>query len=202
MYCEDSSANQIDHFQPKDYYPAQVFRWANYLWSCGRCNLRKSNRFFLVRGRPPRIERVRRARGAPAEPPPPGRPAFWNPRLHEASKHMMLDLRDTFEFVPLAPAGTIEHERTRRTIEVLGLNDRDDLVKAREDVFRSYRARLREYIVERDQGATQARLRELKAALRRMPHPTVWFEMVRQRALISELTQLFTAAPEAVNWRR
>jgi 5-methylcytosine-specific restriction endonuclease McrA len=49
MYCEDSSADQIDHFRPKDFYPEAVFVWENYLWSCGRCNRRKNNSFLVIR---------------------------------------------------------------------------------------------------------------------------------------------------------
>src|SRR5437016_3624190 len=38
MYCEDSCADEVEHFRPKDLYPEACFVWENYLFSCGRCN--------------------------------------------------------------------------------------------------------------------------------------------------------------------
>ena len=200
MYCVDSSADQIDHFRPKDFYPDRVFDWGNYIWSCGRCNRRKSNRFSIIRAAAKGIVEVRRGKRTPPIPPPKGRPAYWNPRRDDPLHHMMLDLRDTFEFVAIDAAGTINFERTRQTIKALGLNDRDDLVKAREDAFRSYRARLHEYVAEKGAAGSQIKMCDLKDALLRMPHPTVWAEIVRQRKNFPVLAQLFDAAPEAVDW--
>jgi 5-methylcytosine-specific restriction endonuclease McrA len=47
MYCERSVANQLEHFQPKAFYPEVVFSWANYLFICNPCNINKSNRFAV-----------------------------------------------------------------------------------------------------------------------------------------------------------
>ena len=117
MYCEDSSADQIDHFRPKDFYPDRVFDWGNDIWSCGRCNRRKSNRFSIVRAAANDVVEVRRDRQTPPIRPPKGNPAYWNPRHYDPLNHMMLDLRDTFEFVSIDAAGTINFERTRQTIK-------------------------------------------------------------------------------------
>src|ERR1022692_1919930 len=38
MYCEDSAANEVEHFRPKTFYPELVFVWLNYLYTCGPCN--------------------------------------------------------------------------------------------------------------------------------------------------------------------
>ena len=38
MYCEDSAADEVEHFWPKDLYPEHVFAWLNYLYACGPCN--------------------------------------------------------------------------------------------------------------------------------------------------------------------
>src|SRR5437773_2194602 len=38
MYCEDSCADEVEHFRPKELYPDACFVWENYLFSCGRCN--------------------------------------------------------------------------------------------------------------------------------------------------------------------
>lgn len=198
MYCEDSSADQIDHFRPKDFYPDHVFVWANYLWACGRCNRRKGNRFHVYRGGVLPLVPVRPA-AAPLAAVPRGRPALLNPRSENPLDRMMLDL-GTFDFVPTDPAGSLDRERTEETIAALGLNDRGDVVEARKDAFRSYRARLAEYATAAEQGAAADRLADLRTSILQMPHPTVWSEMVRQRQRRPELRALFARVPAAVNW--
>ncbi len=200
MYCEDSSADQIDHFRPKDFYPEVVFRWENYLRSCGRCNRRKNNGFYVIRRRTREIVKVWRSRDDPVVPPPVGNPVFLNPRRENPLELIQLDLRDTFEFVATAAKGTQDYERVRPTIKILGLNDRDDVVKARRNAFGNYSARLEQYITRRDGGATANKLGRLRNALLRLDHPTVWEEMKRQRNLILSIRPLFTAAPEALSW--
>ena len=49
MYCEDSAADEVEHFRPKDLYPEAVFVWMNYLYACGRCNTRKVTAHPVVR---------------------------------------------------------------------------------------------------------------------------------------------------------
>ena len=74
------------------------------------------------------------------------------------------------------------------------------LSKLAKSAFRSYRARLNEYVTEKQAAGSQIRMDDLKDALLRMPHPTVWAEIVRQRNNFPLLAQLFDAAPEAVDW--
>src|SRR5690242_1013908 len=38
MYCEDSAATDIDHFQPRRLDPLLSFVWTNYLAACSWCN--------------------------------------------------------------------------------------------------------------------------------------------------------------------
>src|SRR5208283_1639506 len=63
VYCEDSSAHQIDHFRPQDFYPEGIFDWWNYVWSCGYCNTVKGARFCVIRPGTSQIDEVRRRRG-------------------------------------------------------------------------------------------------------------------------------------------
>ena len=70
MYCEDSVADEVEHFKPKDLYPDLVFAWRNYLYACGQCNggSGKSNRFSIVEpgtGALVDVTRRRRARVTP-----------------------------------------------------------------------------------------------------------------------------------------
>ena len=50
QYCEDSAADEVEHFYPKDLFPEYCFSWENYLYSCGRCNgAYKINKFKIFK---------------------------------------------------------------------------------------------------------------------------------------------------------
>ena len=176
MYCEDSVADEVEHFRPKDLYPEVVFAWMNYLYACGPCNGRKNNKFVVMDGTGKLVD-VTRPHKAPVVRPTSGDAALIDPRRENPLDFLMLDLRDTFEFTPIADAGTQDYERASYTIEVLGLNDRDYLVRARRTAFRNYRALLSAYGPERNPQRRCAGMR----AIRDNNHPTVWWEMKRQR---------------------
>jgi len=189
MYCEDSCADEVEHHHPVRWYPGKAFEWMNYLYACGGCNGPKNSKFAVldVQGL---LVVVRSS-------PPPGDSALLHPRNENPLHFLMLDLQGTFLFVPVADAGTVEHTRASYTIQLLRLNERTWLPAARGEAYGSYRARLKEYIAERDRGAQTA---NLIRALQRMHHPTVWQEKKRQHQDISELKDLFTQAPEALAW--
>lgn len=75
---------------------------------------------------------VTRPYKTPVVRPASGDAALIDPRRENPLDFLMLDLRDTFEFTPIADAGTQDYERATYTIEVQGLNDRDYLVIKRE----------------------------------------------------------------------
>jgi hypothetical protein len=143
---------------------------------------------------------VTRKHGNPVKPPKKGNPALINPRDDNPFDFMELDLLGTFYFLPTAKEDSNEYKRADYTIKVLRLNDRDYLQVARGEAYRSYRARLTEYIKRRDEGSSEKELEVLINALKRMQHPTVWQEMKRQNDLIPELRKLFQQAPEALDW--
>jgi uncharacterized protein (TIGR02646 family) len=198
-YCEDSAADEVEHVRPKDLYPEAVFEWSNYVYACGICNREKSCRFAVFTGVGV-FGDVSRPNNAPVFPPAAGEPVLIDPRCEDPRQYLMLDLRGTFLFVELPEEGTREWRRAAYTIELLGLNARDDLSLARASAYGSYRARLREYVFERDAGASSNRLQDLVDGICRMHHPTVWAEMKRQRGMIPELEVLFAQAPEALDW--
>jgi hypothetical protein len=113
---------------------------------------------------------------------------------------MFLDLRETFRFIPLTSRGTRDHARAEYTIRTLRLNIRDELPRARRHACIDYVARVRHYQRERDGNASTARLVELRDAIQRRQHPTVWREMQRQREKLPELQALFSDVPEATAW--
>lgn len=200
MYCEDSVADEVEHFKPKDLYPEVVFAWKNYLYACGPCNGPKNNKFAVIDAATGKAIDVTRQRNAKVVPPLDGKSALIDPRVEDPLKFLSLDIVDTFEFSELAKPGTVDFERARYTIEILRLLSRDNLRVARETQYTNYESNLRSYISLRDQQAPPAKLNRIVRAIQRSPHPTVWAEMKRKRALIPELDALFKAAPEALDW--
>ena len=50
VYCEDSLGCEVEHIRPKSLYPESCFSWENYVYACGLCNKRKSNKFTVFDG--------------------------------------------------------------------------------------------------------------------------------------------------------
>jgi uncharacterized protein (TIGR02646 family) len=197
-YCEDSCADEVEHFRPKNLYPELVFVWENYLYACGPCNSPKSNKFEVIDEMGCFID-VQRPRNSPVVlPPKPGKPVLIDPRQENPLDYMKLDLRGTFYFVPIAKEGTQEFYRANYTIKTLGLN-RDVLIEARRSAFDSYKARLYEYSNKKANGTALKELQRLKESLQKMHHPTVWAEMKRQHKQHQELEILFAKVPESLN---
>jgi len=199
MYCEDSCADEVEHFKPKDLYPEACFVWENYLYACGPCNGPKNNKFAVFVPGQARPMEVARAKGVPIVPPQAGDPALIDPRTEDPLDFIHLDLETGF----ISPAGrknSRPFHRAEYTIRVLRLNDRPELLQARKGAYHSYLARLEQYAHRKSAGAASKELDRLVAALQRMEHRSVWKEMLRQAPRIPELRQAFESAPEAHNW--
>ena len=200
MYCEDSMADEIEHFKPKDLYPEAVFLWPNLLYACGPCNGSKRHRFLIFSTSGDKPLDITRASGAEVLPPVAGVPVLINPREDYPLDLLALDLHDTFRFLPRARRGTREHDRARLTIEVLNLNRRDIVLEARRVAFESLMGLLDRYAHEKDAGGSAATLDGIKTGVLSCPHPTVWAEMKRQRQRFLRIDQLFNRSPEALDW--
>ena len=196
VYCEDSVGDEVEHIQPKDLYPCVVFVWTNFVYACGRCNGNKSNKYAVFLNN--RIIDVTRPRGAKVVAPASGPPVFLNPRVEDPLGFLDLDLGNTFMVVARDGIAHIDRKRAEFTIDTLKLN-RDVLLRARATAFGSYRARLYEYVDIRETANLQ-RLNLLAQTLKSMPHPTIWEEMKRKRAIVCDLDELFSKAPEALGW--
>lgn len=199
-YCEDSVGDEVEHIRPKTLYPELVFVWTNYLYACGSCNGPKNNHFAVFEEGTGALTSVARARNAPVVPPIPGKAAFIDPRSEDPTGYLSLDLADTFWFIPRAKLGTVEHARADYTIRTLQLNTREWLPRARRAAYLDYLAHLKGYVRDKAQGLPQVHLDRLVEHIQGRQHPTVWFEMKRQHALLPELTLLFAKAPEALTW--
>ena len=201
MYCEDASADEVEHFKPKDLHPELAFAWSNYLYACGPCNGPKNNRFAVITGGAlPTLADVTRERGEPVVRPIRGKPVLINPLREDPLRYFMIDLIDTFEFVPIAPEGSIDHQRSEYTLDVLRLNDRPYLVEAREVAFRAFAAIVSVYLHNREAGRPRKTLLLSRDTIRRSHHQTVWAEMKRQHAAIPLLRDRFLKAPEVLHW--
>src|ERR1700739_2046751 len=200
MYCEESVADEVEHFRPKDLYPEMVFVWENYLYACGPCNGPKNNRFAVFSAATGAAVEIARARGAAVLEPEAGNPVLIDPRHEDPLAFMRLDLQGTFLFRESNAPGTVEHTRANYTIQVLHLNDREYLRLARELAYEDCYSILESYIGAKNAGRPQNYLDRKIRAIRRKAHQTVWSEMKRQRQLIADIGALFDAAPEALNW--
>jgi hypothetical protein len=206
-YCEDSKGDEIEHIFPKTFYPEKSFIWENLCLSCGPCNNRKSSKFAVFAPNSNQKTLVLPfKKGQTRIQPIKGTPIFINPRIENPLDFLFLDLNISsefgFHFTPFVDnKNSIEWEKGNYTAENLGLNNRAYLVKARRKAYRGYRASLREYISERNTGAQTEDLDDIKLNFSEGDHKTVWLEMKRQQHTIPELTSLFDAAPEALNWQ-
>lgn len=118
MYCDDSRATDIDHFQPIAHAAQRAFDWPNHLFACSHCN---SN---LKRDQYPTD--------------PHGTCLLVDPTVDDPADHLVLLLRSgTYEPVPGSPKG-------QPTIDVFGLN-RSELVKGRLDAFVLARSTIRDW---------------------------------------------------------
>jgi hypothetical protein len=199
-YCEDSCADEVEHVRPKDFYPEHVFRWLNYLFSCGQCNGGKNNKYAVrdAAGTIVDLPGHRDENGIVA--PPAGDHVFIDPRRENPLKFLWLDIGGgTFRFAVLDEDDAWLASRAQRTRDDLRLN-REVLVQARENAFTGYEDRLAQYIARRNTGDTQEQLSNRIRELKRSPHRTVWLEMKRQRHALPSLAELFHQAPEALDW--
>jgi uncharacterized protein (TIGR02646 family) len=199
-YCEDSAADEVEHFYPKDLYPEYCFSWSNYLYSCGRCNgTYKSNKFRLFTGNPRVVTDVTPVRkNRQYQRPPNGDPVLIDPRHDHPPGYIKLNLK-TLKHDIIYPEGTDEYQRGKWTIECLGLDTREVLVKSRREALDNYIARLDRYRSKKN-TAQPATLKKMTHGIKTMAHPTVWQEMVRQHQDFVELRELFGSVPEALEW--
>lgn len=198
MYCQDSGGVDVEHFQPKSWYPDLVFAWANFLLVCTRCNRKKSNRFPVFHPRPNTVRELVFKKGAARRRPPVADAVLLNPRLDDPQAYLALDLLGTFRFVPSATPGSVPHLRAAHTLEKLDLND-DDLTRARRNAYDNFLSHLctAGRACAAGDGAELVRVRDAIAAT---PGAVVWREMQRMHAVIPTLGRAFAAVPGALHW--
>lgn len=204
MYCEGSRAGAVEHVRPKSLYPGLVFAWANFLYACSECNGPKGARFKVVLP-DGRIVDVGRKRGA--RPPDQlvaddplllGEPVLIDPRSEDPLDFLRLDL-ETGVFDEIHKTG-LRYERANFTLDLLGLNEREHLVEARQSTVQTAESLLRDYVNLKRAGAGPDAITPKRQAILRQSHRTVWEEMKRQRGRLPKLRALFEEASEALDW--
>lgn len=197
-YCETSVGKTIDHFRPKAIYPELTFVWANLIPACSDCQSVKGSRFRICRQDTGGHEDL-----SLGTEPAAGVALLINPREEDPSEFLELDLA-TGEFLERAVEGTPEYARASYTLQLLELNARNELRRARQKAYRTFRLHLEEYAQYKEAEAPEVELNQLCNALLALNYQAVWEEMKRQVRLYPnfypELTSLFQRVPEAFDW--
>jgi uncharacterized protein (TIGR02646 family) len=224
VYCEDSVADEVEHFRPKDAFPESCFVWDNYVYACGNCNSPKSNRFAVFRADNGDDYKVELNVGVE---PPTGEDAVINPRIEDPLNYCILDLSGTFNFEIhpeltdkkkifkadytfnqlLRLNGITEKDKKLSEEESRKIKNREFLRIARKEAYGDYKARLKEYNCEKKGKCDQKTLDNMIEGIKQKQHPTVWKEMQRhfhegwlKKINHYELHALFEESPEALNW--
>lgn len=194
-YCEDSCADEVEHVWPKAFFPDKTFLPENYLFSCGRCNPTKGNK-FAIWSAAGWVDLREQRRNHGYVQPPVSQSKFIDPVAEDPLDLIWLDLAGgSFRFVEIGEPGTIEYERAEFTIGTLRLN-KEVLVLARKNAYTGFIDRMNMYIQRKIGGDSPDQLRIRLAELRRSPHQTVRFEMARQLPLLDLPAGVDTAHPE------
>ncbi|MBD9573687.1 HNH endonuclease [Pseudomonas sp. PDM23] len=201
VYCEDSFADEIEHMRPKDLYPEQAYVWSNYVLACGPCNGPKNNQFAVLTD-PLALIDVTRKRNAPVIQPLAGRPALIDPRVESPVDFLWLDFR-TWRYVPNSDDETSEiWLRADYTINVLGLNKREALVRGRKSAFSGFSSRLTTWLERREHWSPEEQ-QDFLDDFRVERYRGVWERMKLYRdqvPALHDVAQLIQAAPEALQW--
>ena len=200
-YCEDSFADEIEHMRPKDLYPQHAYVWSNYVLACGPCNGPKNNKFAVLTN-PLALIDITRERNAPVIPPVNGRSALIDPRVENPIDFLWLDFH-TGRYVPNSDDEKSEvWIRANYTIDVLGLNKREALVRGRRCAFSGFNSRITKWLKNRDQWSEDEK-NEFLEDFRSERYRGVWERMKRYRdqvPALHEVAQLIQDAPEVLQW--
>ena len=201
VYCEDSLADEIEHMRPKDLFPEQAYVWDNYVLACGPCNGPKNNRFAVLAPDDALVD-ITRKRGAAVQRPVTGRYALIDPRVENPLDLLWLDFRTWRYVANTEDENSVLAKRASYTIDVLGLNKRDDLVRGRKAAFSNFQSRLESWIEHRVNWSEERKTSFIED-VRMERFRGVWARMKRHRQdvpVLVEIGAMFDVAPEALEW--
>ncbi len=220
-YCEHDRAFDIEHIYPKSLYPSLAFVWENYLLACKGCNSEyKSDNFAIFKPKGSILKHILVRNIEPKN----DDALLINLRREDPTKFLRLNLVGQKPlYDPIHEVNSREYLRADYTTECLELNKNETLIAARENLAKTYLERLQNFIKARESitfndldNATNGRpmsdrtqpfesekqriLENIKNSFKELSHPTVWFELKRQRDNLQRTNQLFNQLPEALNW--
>jgi len=191
-YCEAIEGTNIEHIYPKGFYPNKTFVWENYLWACKECNGRHKISQFQIFESKQSANVLNLAIDHSFTPPANEDAVFINPRVDNPLDYLQLDLETgLFQIIP-TDINSRAYKRASYTLNTLQLNDRKELVIARQQAYKDYLKALEAY---RDNPSLT-----LQKNILSQRHPTVWKEMQRQAKSILILNNLFVQIPNALDW--
>ncbi len=224
VYCEHNEATDIEHIYPKRLYPEKAFVWTNYVFACGRCNTHYKGENFMI------FNPSGSATVQDITPqanvyiiPSNDDAVFINQRLEDPMSFLELDiLNQQYIFIERNTSGR-DYEKAKYTKELLGLNERADLVRQRKAAHRWYFSELTKYVALKNapdfntlifnargeininltssfEIEKQKALDTLKLEILSHSHPTVWKELIRQRAFLPQTNILINQATEILTW--
>lgn len=225
-YCEHNEAADIEHVAPKSLFPDLAFVWTNYILACPKCNSRhKSNKMYVFDPEGSATSVLAEVANDGSLPKSKDL-AFIHPRTDDPMQLMRLNIWEEgkigdFFFGPCYPFGTREHIKAKNTADILDMEDGErSLHYDRFNAFQSFKSILAQYaaviratsfleLKEATRGYPQLDERQplenekqkvlqfLKDSIQDSYHPTVWQEMIRQRAALPQpIQQDFETAKE------
>lgn len=220
-YCEHDRPFDIEHIYPKSLYPSLAFVWKNYLLACKGCNSEyKSDNFAIFKPKGSITKHILVRNKKPTN----NDALLINPRKEEPTVLLRLNLvSPTFLYDPIHDVNSKEYLRADYTTECLELNTDESLIVARKNLTKTYLERLRNCLKAKEstnfddldnatngfpmtdrtqsfESEKQRILENIKNSFKELSHPTVWFELKRQRINLPRTNQLFNQLPEALNW--
>ncbi len=218
-YCEHNEDSDIEHIIPKSFYPEATFVWENYLLACKLCNMTYKWDHCYVLDHLGAVLKI--PKGAL---PPNSDTAFINPRTESPNDLLLLNLK-TFQFVIPRNLSISEYNKALTTIEILGLNEREPLIRARESAhsfFYDTLDRLLRILESNSIEELRENLRpnagrtspnkplddhkayfrdSFRNAIQSHQHPAVWHAIkLTGRKVDRKWHRLFEGLPEALTW--
>lgn len=218
-YCEQNESNDIEHIDPKSFFPEKTFVWENYILACKQCNSgHKLDKCFVfdMNDDPKFLERNIEPFGKDV--------AFINPRTDDPTKYMIMTF-PSYQFEILEGISQKQILIAQKTIDILELNTRAVLIEARKNAANYYFSILDRLVRIRAARTKKAlksilspvdsliddtkSLKALKAEITESyknhiisyQHPSVWYSIKKISSIIDPTWQrLFLEFPEAQNW--
>ena len=219
-YCEENEACDIEHIAPKSFFPEQTFKWENYLLSCKNCNTGyKLDQCFVLNDFGDVILVPRKTE------PPFKEIAFINPKIENPNRFMVLDTTYSFKFMVFDDLSKKDQSKADKTIEILGLNERDTLVASRKETAIYFYQRMEllsrivtagsideiismlapnDELVDRNVSLEIFKVEtknNFMKQIQKHKHPSVWYSIKKTASKNSpKWKKLFNQVPEALNW--